>query len=93
MVILCSVLLGAGLGASAVYCLLDSRIDVYRSRNQDLRHQLNDMQRNFGDRLHESLSQQRFDYESEIKLLKGQLFRAKFRAEPRAAVEAEAKAS
>ena len=79
MLILCSLLLGAGLGASAVYYLLDSRIDSYRARNQDLRHQLNDMQRNFGDRLHDSLSQQRFDYEAEIKLLKGQLFRAKFR--------------
>lgn len=95
MVILCSLLMGAGLGASAVYCLLDSRIDSYRTRNQDLRHQLNDMQQNFGDRLHDSLSQQRFDYESEIKLLKGQLFRAKFRANSKgsAPVDAEAKAS
>jgi len=98
MLILCSLLLGTGLGASAVYYLLDSRIDSYRARNQDLRHQLNDMQRNFGDRLHDNLSQQRFDYESEIKLLKGQLFRAKFRRnEARQgsthAVDAEAKAS
>ena len=93
MVILCSLLLGAGLGASAVYCFLDSRIDSYRTRNQDLRHQLNDMQRNFGDRIHESLDQQRFDYEAEIKLLKGQLFRAKFRANQATPAEAEAKAS
>lgn len=93
MVILCSLLLGAGLGASAVYCFLDSRIDSYRTRNQDLRHQLNDMQRNFGDRLHDNLSQQRFDYEAEIKLLKGQLFRAKFRANKGTKIDSEAKAS
>ena len=93
MVILCSLLLGAGLGASAVYYLLNGRIDSYRARNQDLRHQLNDMQQNFGDRLHDSLSQQRFDYEAEIKLLKGQLFRSKFRANQGSAVDAEAKAS
>ncbi|NJN31147.1 MAG: hypothetical protein HC824_12475 [Synechococcales cyanobacterium RM1_1_8] len=79
MAIVLSLLLGAALGASAVYGWLNDRIESYRLRNQDLRNQLNDMQLAFGDRLHKNLTQQRFDYESKISLLEAQLFRAKFR--------------
>lgn len=81
MAILCSILLGMGLGGGLVYGLLRDRINAYKVRNQDLRHQLNDMQANFGDRLQSSLHQQRFDYESEISQLKARLFRAQFKTE------------
>lgn len=95
MVILCSILLGIALGGGLVNALLSDRITTYKARSQDLRHQLNDMQANFGDRLQDSLRQQRLDYEAEIAQLKGQLFRAQFRAEAKAGsrVEPSAKAS
>lgn len=95
MAVLCGILLGLALGGSLVYGLLSDRITVYKARSQDLRHQLNDMQANFGDRLQDSLRQQRFDYEAEIAQLKAQLFRAQFRADAQASsrVEQSAKAS